>query len=267
MSRATQIQTEYGDAIEEAVGRFGDHEDITAGRVTRWLAQFEDPDLPLAVQVIRAIRYFNAINIRTMTKQLLEISIDELNQRNLLRAAFVAVGSLGAGSGTVARILRDRLKSTRHRMLSMLEVASLKRGAVDAIIFIDDFSGSGQTLEKWWENVEPIVRPTNAQVFVGLLVVNERAHERIRAFAEVFAVEELAASANVLSPENSTFTDEEKPRVFEYCQRTGCGEKYEAGWGQCGLLLAFKHGCPNNSLPILWVHEGQWRSLFNRRAI
>ena len=267
MSRTTQIQSEFAETIEDTVQRFGDHEDMSGGRIVRWLEQFDDADLPLAVQIIRAIHYFNGINIRTMTRQLFHISVEELNRRGLSRAAFVAVGSLGAGSGTVARVLRDAIRGTTHRMLSMLDVARLQRGAVDAIIFIDDFSGTGETLEKWWETVEPIVRPTNAEVFVGLLVVNGRAYERIQAFAEVLAVEELTANANMLAPESSRFSEEEKPRVFEYCQRTGCGEKYEAGWGQCGLLIAFKHGCPNNSLPILWFNDGNWRSLFNRRAI
>lgn len=267
MSRTTQIQTEYGEAIEEAVIRFGDHEDMNVSRVVRWLAQFEDADLPLAVQIIRAVHYFNGINIRTMTRQLFDITVEELKRRRLRRAAFVAVGTIGAGSGTVARVLRDAINGTRHRMLSMLDVAKLQRGAVDAIVFIDDFSGTGESLEKWWENVEPIVRPTNSEVFVGLLVLNERAYKRIRAFAQVLAVEELTANENMLAPESSTFSEEEKPRVFEYCQRTGCGSKYEAGWGQCGLLIAFKHGCPNNSLPVLWFHDGNWRSLFNRRAI
>ena len=267
MPRTTQIESEFAESIEHAVHRFGDHEDMTAGRVVRWLEQFDDADLPLAIQIIRAVHYFNGINIRTMTKQLFDISVDELNRRRLNRAAFVAVGSLGAGSGTVARVLRDAVRRTNHRMLSMLDVAKLQPRAVDAIIFIDDFSGTGETLEKWWETVEPIVRPTNAEVLVGLLVLNERAYERIRAFASVLAVEELGANANILAQASSTFSEEEKPRVLEYCKRTGCGERYEAGYGKCGLLIAFKHGCPNNSLPILWFHDRNWRSLFNRRAI
>jgi hypothetical protein len=98
-------------------------------------------------------------------------------------------------------------------------------------------------------------------------VLNERAYERIRSFANVLAVEELGVNANMLAPESPTFSEEEKPRLFEYCQRTGCQEKFEGGYGQCGLLVAFKHGCPNNSLPILWFHDRNWRSLFNRRAI
>lgn len=179
----------------------------------------------------------------------------------------MAVGSLGSGSGTVARVLRDLTRGTKHRLLSMLEVANLEPGACDAIVFFDDFSGTGETLEKWWETVEPVVRPVNASIFVALLVLNGEARNRLQAFAEVVAVTELDSAANMFAAESDAFTPVEKPRLLEYCKRTGLGPRYEAGYGQCGLLLAFKHGCPNNSLPILWAQNNNWRPLFNRRAI
>jgi hypothetical protein len=149
----------------------------------------------------------------------------------------------------------------------MLEVARLQ-GHCDALVFIDDFSGTGLTLEKWWENIEPSVRPANAEIFVGVLVLNERARSRIEDFAEaVLAVEELDESHNVFASANKDFSQIDKDRLLAQCKRTGCGTKYERGFEGCGLLLAFKHGCPNNSLPILWYESDSWRALFKRRAI
>jgi len=267
MQRKKNIQIEFQEAIEEATERFGDHEDMNEARVVRWLEQFPDEDLPLAIETIRAIKYVNGLNIRTLTKQLFQMVTAELSSRGYRRAAFVAVGNVGSGSGTVARVLRDLVRATTYKMLSMLEVSQLSDGAVDAVIFIDDFSGTGHTLEGWWENVEPIVRPINAAVFVGLLVLNDRARERIEAFADVMAVEELDSTADVFEPACTKFTNAEKATLLAHCRNTRCGSKFEKGFGQCGLLLAFKHGCPNNSLPILWYRGNGWRPLFNRRAI
>lgn len=70
MQRTTNIQINFHDALEEAKERFGDHEDMSEARLVRWLAQFPDEDLSLAVEVIREIKYFNGINIRAMTRQL-----------------------------------------------------------------------------------------------------------------------------------------------------------------------------------------------------
>lgn len=268
MTRTTTIQTKYSDEVEDAVSRFADHEDMSAARVVKWLAQFTNADLPIALRVIAEVRYLNAVNIRALTKQLFQLTCDELKERGLRKAAFVPVGDGGSGSNTVARVLRNSLSGTRHKLLSMLDIAKLKPGAYDAIVFIDDFSATGDSLEKWWENVEPTIRPINAAVLVGLLLLNHLAYDRICTFAEeVVAVTELGPEADVLSTASTTFSDAAKPRILHYCRKTGIASKYEAGYGKCGLLVAFKHGCPNNSLPILWVHNRKWKSLFHRSAI
>ena len=176
MKRATRILTDHQDDVVDALDRFGDHEDMSEARIVKWLEQFRDPDIPLATQVVRAIRYLNAANLRAMTKQLFQIAIDELNDRGYEQAVFVPVGDAGSGSSTVARVLRERLKGTRHRMLSMVDLIKVGPGSIGA-------------------------------------------------------------------------TD------------------FERGFGNCGLLLAFKHGCPNNSLPVLWYSRNNWRPFFNRRAI
>jgi hypothetical protein len=203
-----------------------------------------------------------------MTKQLHQIATEELAGQGYHRLVFVPVGGPGAGSNTVARVLRDLVRRTAHKVLSMVDLLNVQAGAADAIIFLDDFSGTGLTLETWWENVEPLVRPTGAAVFVGLLVLNERARQRIERFAGVLAVDELDSTDNVFAGENTRFTNDDKARILENCRRTGCAPDFERGFGQCGLLLAFKHGCPNNSLPVLWYGAGaRWSPLFNRRAI
>lgn len=267
MSRTATIAADYAESIDDAVDRFGDHENMAPGRVVRWLAQFDDDDLPLATHVLGSVHYINATNIRAMTQQLFDMALAEFDGKGITRAAFVAVGSLGAGSGTVARVLRDAIQRTNHRLVSMLELSRAAPGEFDAIVFIDDFSGTGESLEDWWTDVESLVRPVSTQVFVGLLVLNEMARARIEVFADILAVEELDVTHNTLSDDGTAFTAQQKTRVREYCLRTGVATEYQSGYGDCALLLAFRHGCPDNSLPILWEKNDHWRSLFNRRAI
>ncbi len=190
-----------------------------------------------------------------------------MRERGYQRVVFVAVGDAGSGSNFVARILRELIRDTLHRLMSMLDLSRAEPGTIDAVIFVDDFSGTGETLETWWENVEALVRPIGAAVFVGLLVLNERARQRVEQLGDVLAVEELDEAQNIFRPENQVFSNPEKARIEEHCRSTGCGAKYRRGFGGCGLLLAFRHGCPNNSLPVLWYSGNNWRPLFNRRAV
>src|SRR5687767_14373923 len=135
MKRMTRIQAEFSDEIDEAVDRFGDHEGMSQAKLLRWLDQFEDDDLPLAIEVLRAVQYYNSANIRAMTKRLCEIVLAELSDRNLPTAFFVAVGRTGAGSATVIRVLRELIRGTPHKVATMLEVAQLQPNDVDAIVF------------------------------------------------------------------------------------------------------------------------------------
>jgi hypothetical protein len=267
MQRTAKIHLQFSEEIDEALERFGDHEGMSLTRLLRWLDQFDDDDLGLAVETINAVQYYDSANIRSMTKLLFRIVSDELAERNLNTALFVAVGSGGSGSSTVVRVLRDLIRNTPHKVATMLDVAQLQPGTVDAVVFLDDFSGTGDTLVAWWENVESIVRPSNSVVFVGLLIVNEPARARIAQFAEVLSVTELDEAANVLAPESTTFSDEQKGALLRCCRETNCGPRYERGYGGCGLLVVLKHGCPNNTLPILWYNAHGWRRLFNRRGI
>jgi hypothetical protein len=71
----------------------------------------------------------------------------------------------------------------------------------------------------------------------------------------------------VLSEPSGLFSADQKARLLDYCVATGCSEKFVKGYGDAGLLVAFKHGCSNNSLPVLWVTSDDWQGLFRRRAI
>jgi len=267
MRRTTRIHLEYSDEVAQAVDEFGDHEGIREARVLRWLEQFADDDLPLAIDLIRSVKYFGAANIRSMTKQLFRMTTDELVERGYRSAVFVAAGRSGSGAAPVVRVLRELVRHTPHRVVDMLHVAKIAPGEVDAIVFLEDFSGTGDTLVDWWANVESIVRPSNAAIFVGLLILNERARHRIEEFADVLCVTELGPEANVLAGESTTFSEAQKRQLLEYCRGTNCGPRFEQGYGACGLVVALKHGCPNNSLPILWYESGAWHALFTRRAI
>jgi hypothetical protein len=64
-------------------------------------------------------------------------------------------------------------------------------------------------------------------------------------------IDELNESYNIVSQNSQRFTQGEKARIIDYCRQTRCAPRYLLGFGKCGLLVALKHQCPNNSLPIL----------------
>lgn len=269
MTRARVIEAKYRAEIQAAARAFGDHEEMSAERVLKWMIQFNDVDLNLAAKVLGEINYFDAKKIRRLTGRLLDSILTHFHGVPGREIAFVPVGGPGSGSTTIARALGETARARlgeRPRLISMAEMEGAR--GLSAIALFDDFAGSGATLRDWWLTVEPLVLPKRARWLIGLLVLNGRARAVIEEVAGgVVAAEELGAEANVLGVANVMFEQAEKARLRHYCKRTRCGAKFQHGFNGCGLLVAFRHSCPNNSLPILWFESRSWSRLFRRRAI
>ena len=268
MSRATQLMTDLAEDIAAIAERFSDHEGMDDSHVAEWLGQFDAEDTPLALRVLGRTRYYGQVEIRTMAKQLIDVALEQAKVRGMTRVAFVAAGTPGSGSSIVIRAAREHLAIRAKPLLDMLAVSHLKPNEYDVIVFIDDFSGTGTTLTDWWATVESSVEPTNAAVWLGLLVATKDAVTRVKQFADwVHVIDQLPQKANVFAKGNTQFSSTQKTRLHTYCQRTGAHREYVSGLGRCGLLLAFKYGCPDNSLPVLWHPSPTWRPLFQRRGI
>jgi hypothetical protein len=265
MSRSTSIGADYSSTIDAAATRFGDHEGMSSSRILEWLVQFDDADLPLAARVLDSIKYVNATNIRALTTRLVELVVTEVGTE--ADVLFVPIGGTpGSGSEIIARALRRITEPIEPRVITMMD---LQGGGIspDAIVFVDDFCGTGDSLVEWWATVEPVVRPIGATVVFGALVMLSEAVDRIESLGLTLAVEELGEEADVFHARGSSFSDDEQSTLLNYCQKTSCSPWFLRGYGDSGLLLAFKHGCPDNSLPILWYGDEGWSELFQRRAI
>jgi len=268
VNRETKIDLEHGDAIEAAADRFGDHEQMSHRRVLKWLAQFSDDHLPIAIKILKKIRYYNAGNLRALCRQLATMIADSLPVAEYPAVAVVPVGNPGSGASIVARLLRDHLDRTHFHLVDLLKVAKAKPGDYSAVVFIEDFSGTGRTLSKWWASVEPIVRPLDADLVWGVLVLNYRARSVVEELApKLVYVEEIDESSDLFDAACNLLTEEEKTVLLAYSKKTGCRDTYERGYGGCGLAMSFKHGCPNNSIPTLWHDNSGWQALFIRRAV
>jgi len=271
LSRLERIHLAHSRQIERSLAVLGDHQGITQATLLRWMANFADCDLDLAAKILHHVKYYSSANIWSMARNLADIVRMEFDSLSIEwnKVIFVPIGGPYSGSATIARVLRETGRVAQTNIKYMIEVDRIPAAHIGGLVLLDDFSGTGSTLDGWWRNVaEPIVLPKEAPYAVGLLIVNSRARQVIQSFVDrVYCVEELDEVENVLSQNSSRFTAEEKTSIRQYCRKTGCPPEYLTGWRDCGLLLAFKHGCPDNSLPILWGDWDDWEPLFKRRAV
>ncbi len=256
----------HRDQLRLAAKRFRDHEGISFGGLEKWYFRFEECDSELALKILRSIRYYSGLDIRVSLEALVTSVFERLHGVQRRQIFFVPVGGPGESGTVLARALRDVPGIHKDRIVYMAEIERISPEQISAIVFVDDFSGTGKTLETWWQNVETMILPKAATILVALLVVNHSARPVIENFARLVRVHELREEDNVLSATSRAFDGPEKELVLKYCRQTKCPKQYLKGFGECALLLAFRHGCPNNSLPILWFPD-KWPRLFRRSAI
>jgi hypothetical protein len=263
-TRRTRIPRE----LRELAAGFKDHEGVSAHSLRLWVRQWGLKGGDLASKVLRQTRFYSASNIRNMLQQLVDSIYQHVGDVRRERIAFVAAGRPYSGAAILGRALRDTRGVHGSQIRSVPELLRAADGEVEVAVFVEDFSGTGATLESWWYTIEPLILPKVPRIIFGILVLNFAARSRLEQFtAQVVRVEELTIADNVLSEQNAAFEPAEKALLLQYCERTGSPEKYRRGFGDCGLLVAFKHFCPNNSLPVLWFKHPKWRNLFKRTAI
>jgi hypothetical protein len=259
----------FYEDIEFAVSEYGDHSGVTRARVLRWIKQVALRRRPLAVRVLRSLDYYADNNLRSMARQLAAATYAEFAGTPRNRIYFVPIGAAGSGAHQVARYLKSFRDVPNSRVIDLLELHRKDSEEVDVVIPFDDFSGTGQTITEWWENNATLILPKEAELGLGILVLNHLARASLEEITEqIFAIDELSEKYNVFHEDCDRFNEAEKRSLLTLCRGTGCSDAYLKGRGECGLLVVFKHGCPNNSLPILWhSRENRWEAMFQRRAI
>jgi len=267
MPRKT-AKNRFPQELRDYASRFRDHEGITLQSIQKWIGQWDSANNELARKVLRNTRFYSAADIRAMLRQLVNRIYQQFPGVPRSRIVFVPAGDPYSGAAVLGRALRDTPGVHKTQVRSFPELLQAGDGEVEAVALIEDFSGTGDTLESWWYTIEPLILSKVPNIVFGLLVLNAQARPKLEQFtAQVISIQELTVANNVLSQESNLFEEGEKDLLLAQCRRTGCANKYLRGYGDCGLLQVFKHFCPNNSLPILWYESPKWRKLFKRRAM
>ena len=265
--KRNDIETRFNTLIENFCETCGDNPSINRPKLLKWIEQFNSNSYSIPEKVLKELRYYSSSNLSRMTAELVEIVYNEFKcqKKDLF---FVPIGDDGSGSQIIARSLRNNEKVIASNVINIhkLHLTKSEEAKNKIIVFLDDFSGTGDTFETWWLMNEPLIYPFNAKLGIALAVLNQKAEIKIRSYIpHTFYIDYLSDRHNVFNETSEIFDQKEKTKLLEYCSHTGCGQNYIKGYGECGLMISFQHGCPNNSIPILWYNRNKWLNLFNRR--
>jgi hypothetical protein len=237
--------------------------------IDRWLQLFDEPHRDVACKVLDRVVVVSEREIQQGYLAALGSLPGwmERDEANGGRWFFVGFGRAGESGPAMVRIFREAndLALSRYDRLfcELSDLPSLKLTALDTVVFIDDFSGTGRQVCRMWPVVAEMVA-SEATCHLILTAATTVAVQAIgsRTDLALHVKMTLEEGDNVFSAANQEFSAEEKEVIRAYGAKAD--PRTPEGYGKSGLLFVLSHKTPNNSLPILHVNEPHWRGLFPR---
>lgn len=195
----------------------------------------------------------------------------------------ISVNALASSSdqgseARVAQIIRQFCKSNPYKRLNHPTIESLRENKCDAIIFVDDFIGSGgrvnNFLTSFWLEPTIVSWLSGKQIFFHVLaysgteeginyVIRHKSKPQVDIYRDTPTFYSLGWSSE---------KKESVKKLFEKYGRIANKKRKNMwlGYKEGMAAIVFEHGCPNNTPAILWEPDfngSGWKGLFPNRTI
>ena len=260
---------------------------LEAMAIRRWLEQFETTqEQRLMFKLLSNLRFYDEHTVRAKMHEAFGIVVR--NIRTVLgggaRVRYdVLVSSLDS-SPAKAGLTYCRLFASENRISSqsVMHVDSLESKLdtgeeVQRLVFVDDFSGTGNTLvEGLRKNLGLLTRfnAAGVRIIVIALVGFDKARDAIEHFfdrngldADVYFCDELGPEDRVFSEGSAVFGEpNERELAKQAAEAKGVilERRHPLGYHDSQTSVVFFQSCPNNTLPIFWGENAGWFPLFAR---
>jgi hypothetical protein len=196
--------------------------------------------------------------------------------------AVTYLGGDGKSGARVARLYAEENNINRARNVfgaDRLEVRARSLDQLQAIVFVDDFIGTGATLEAEFDAFDrdhgDWLRALDVPTYLVVLVAFRKGRERVEQSIDRLGLriklhlgEELADDRDRCFGAKSRFYPDEVDREAARSVAERFGARLEPrtplGYGDLQAAVVFDWACPNNSLPILRKRGADWVPLFER---
>jgi hypothetical protein len=268
-------------------------QEITTDKIRIWLEQFgENKNQRLMFKILQNIHFYTDFEIKTKMSQLF----------NLVKKSFVEAGTIRTIVGRefkrkdiIVSYLEDtpaksgseyaKLFADENNIFFKNIVAPDKLDRyldtnknINAVLFIDDFIGSGSSA------LDNIIRlaETYPRVFLngelsfhyGVVCGFQEAKHKILQRMKRLKINLSIHMCDILDESDKIFDDSSKlftapseryaAKAICYYRGAILEKNYPLGYSNSQSLIVFPKTIPNNSLPILWSENKDWKALFPR---
>lgn len=275
------LSKEIEKRIEDIVSvRF--YNQITPYDVIRWLFNFEDEDVELAVHLLEHVIFLRDDDVKgRLYEQILKLPKDRTKH-------IVPLGKPGKSGAAISYWIHGLMKRNDLQSMnfhSSVEAFISYRNSVawetlnDVVVYVDDFIGSGGSVVTALSLEEKIVRPevlsdaSSGRLYVVAAIVMDNGYSKIT--QDIFWAIILGdLHCKGFDPHKKVFGSYFKTKaVREMCYKYG-EQLYKGcplGYKNTQSLVLMQHSAPNNTVPVLWSdnqYQGRnWNPLVPRNNL
>jgi len=271
----------------------------------RWLSQFDVLDKELAVSIANNLTLVSHIEfernliakiestaasipgvvalfaVRELKRDTDGHLIPYYSQVSSLDGKSVNALSDSADQGSearVAHIVRQLCRFNAAKYLNHPTITAMRESKCDAILFIDDFIGSGRRVDEfmysfWLEST--VVSWLSGKQISFQVVAYSGLNESIQSLSSQKSKPIIHIYRDATTFNNIAWSDGKKAnakKLFIKYGRIANSKRKNMWWGfKEGLAaIIFEHGCPNNTPAILWEPDfsgSGWIGLFPNRTV
>ncbi|MFZ4929521.1 phosphoribosyltransferase-like protein [Chryseobacterium sp. Mn2064] len=260
--------------------------------IIRWLENFEDKDIPHALDILKVFEYISFNEFMNRINSLLKeaFKLIPINER----AIIFPYGKVGKSGTLVTYPLSHTNTYKRRERVSKANLSKAKKydhniithdlknisnpNDFKHIIFLDDFIGSGKTFvkaindeeTKKWLNTYKL----NSYFLLSSIIMNEGEKYISSNFPKQKLIICGERRYKAFDPENSVFKLFNNNIIIKDLVKA-YGNKIivnynpplvaPLGYDNSESLISFFHGTPNNTLSIIWG-DNSWKPLYPRVA-
>ena len=247
--------------------------------ILKWLGNFEKHETELAIDIIKNLTIYTSFEIEEILNQTFNSFIKKIEKNEIL--IIHPIGKFGKSGTMITYFFQKtnfyKLHKNKIILLPVIENIEIKQGITYNLILIDDFVGTGQSVEDFFvEKINPITENFNSIFFVGIAGMKDGIRKINKYFSRVL-IPNSNIFEKVFSSESSYFGYRKHINYRLLAYKYGSvltspiklkngNDKFihALGYNNAQALVSFSYGSPNNTLPIIWSNKDNWIPLLPR---
>jgi hypothetical protein len=262
---------------------------VTPADVRVWLDQFAQPEEQrLIFRILQSLLFYATDRIREKMEEAHRIVMrgttwrrvrGQPRRRDVIVSAF---GGMSKSGSEYAKRYADENQIFQDNVVSIGEIIPTlrKREEIQAVVFLDDFIGTGQTLFTHIQSAEGMLRELillrpEIRLFVICVAgftegqkLIEKEIGKLDLPLSLYVCDSLDDRCHLFSKASDIFdseTEREQAKDIAYAYGSNLVANAPLGYGDGEAAIVFDNTIPNNCLPIFWQKSKDWTPLFPRR--